>query len=213
MKTTFGPGLETRNLTFRDRGPYTFAINSGECVGLQGVSGAGKTLLLRAIADLDPRGGEIWLNGVGIDAMEAHQWRKSVAMLPAESFWWYDRVAEHFFDFSQLDQSLLNDMGFDYTVGAWLVSRLSTGEKQRLAIVRLLANQPACLLLDEPTASLDPDNVNRVEALLKHYCISNTIPMLWVSHDPEQLLRVSDRRFFMEHTGRLEQLEGGGCGC
>ena len=55
------PTLEIDNLSFHNRGPYSFRVESGECVGLQGDSGAEKSLLLRAIADHDPRTGSLRL--------------------------------------------------------------------------------------------------------------------------------------------------------
>lgn len=197
------PNLEVRDLCFRDRGPYTFRINGGECVGVQGASGAGKSLLLRALVDLDPRSGTLMLGGVDADTLTGPQWRRQVGLLPAESGWWLDGVGAHFSDFSAVDAQLLATLGFERNVGDWQVSRLSTGERQRLAIVRLLYNQPACLLLDEPTASLDHDMVARVEQLLLTYAAGNQAPLLWVSHDAAQLERVCNRRMTMERGGRL----------
>lgn len=195
--------LEVRDLCFGDRGPYSFCINGGECVGLQGTSGAGKSLLLRALADLDPRSGSLLLGGVDADTLTGPQWRRLSGLLPAESGWWLDEVAAHFSDFSEVDEALLAVLGFERSVGAWQISRLSTGERQRLAILRLLANQPGCLLLDEPTASLDHDMVTRVERLLLDYTVTHQAPLLWVSHDPGQLDRVCSRRLTMERGGRL----------
>lgn len=197
------PNLEVRDLCFRDRGPYTFRINGGECVGVQGASGAGKSLLLRALVDLDPRSGTLMLGGVDADTLSGPQWRRQVGLLPAESGWWLDGVGAHFSNFAAVDAQLLATLGFERSVGDWQVSRLSTGERQRLAIVRLLSNQPACLLLDEPTASLDHDMVARVEQLLLHYAADNQAPLLWVSHDAAQLERVCNRRMTMERGGRL----------
>ncbi len=197
------PNLEVRDLCFRDRGPYTFRINGGECVGVQGASGAGKSLLLRALVDLDPRSGTLMLGGVDADTLSGPQWRRQVGLLPAESGWWLDGVGAHFSDFATVDAQLLATLGFERSVGDWQVSRLSTGERQRLAIVRLLSNQPACLLLDEPTASLDHDMVARVEQLLLTYAAGNQAPLLWVSHDAAQLERVCNRRMTMERGGRL----------
>lgn len=197
------PNLEVRDLCFRDRGPYTFRINGGECVGVQGASGAGKSLLLRALVDLDPRSGTLMLGGVDADTLTGPQWRRQVGLLPAESGWWHDGVGAHFSDFAAVDAQLLATLGFERSVGDWQVSRLSTGERQRLAIVRLLSNQPACLLLDEPTASLDHDMVARVEQLLLTYAAGNQAPLLWVSHDAAQLERVCNRRMTMERGGRL----------
>jgi len=85
---------------------------------------------------------------------------------------------------------------------SWDVQRLSTGERQRLAIARLLARTPEALLLDEPTGSLDPDNVERMEHLLAQYRSDRGAPVLWVSHDPDQAERVATRQFTLR-DGRL----------
>ncbi|NOQ47141.1 MAG: ATP-binding cassette domain-containing protein [Desulfobulbaceae bacterium] len=195
--------LEIAGLFFQGRGPYDLTIAVGECVGLSGASGAGKSLFLRAIADLDPHEGVICLGSMNCAEVAAPLWRRSVGMLPAESFWWYDHVGEHFTDFNTIAEESLALLGFDHSVQGWQVSRLSTGEKQRLAILRLLQNRPGALLLDEPTASLDAENIGKAEKLLMNYCRETAIPVLWVSHDPEQLLRVADRRLFMAADGNL----------
>ena len=200
--------LIIENLRFRDRGPYSFAIAGGECLGLQGASGAGKTLLLRAIVDLDPHQGSLRLDDLECDNIPAPQWRKKVSMLPAESCWWMDVVEDHFQNFSAVPQEHLARLGFGPEVGGWQVSRLSTGEKQRLAILRMLENRPRALLLDEPTASLDRANSNGVEQLLSEYGRTNNAPLLWVSHDPDQLDRVADRCLFMQVDGSLKPCGG-----
>ena len=204
--------LEIQNLTFRDHGPYNFTIDGCECMGLQGGSGSGKSMLLRAIADLDPHGGVLRFDNMVCAEVPAPVWRKCVGMLPAESFWWLDSVQEHFHDFLQVAGKYLNQLGFEHDVGKWQVSRLSTGEKQRLAILRLLENEPGALLLDEPTASLDATNIAKVEQLFLGYSRDNNTPLLWVSHDPEQLIRVTDRCLLMHADGRLT-LQGGEDGC
>jgi ABC-type iron transport system FetAB ATPase subunit len=197
------PPLNIHNLCFGDRGPYNFQVEAGECLGLQGASGAGKSLLLRAIADLDPRSGTMRLGELDADAMPAPLWRRKVGLLPAESGWWFDRVGEHFADFAALDAQDLAKLGFDASVQHWDLSRLSTGEKQRLAILRLLEQAPQCLLLDEPTASLDQHSTIQVEALLLRYSATHQVPLLWVSHDPAQIDRVCQRCLIMEQNGRL----------
>ena len=92
--------------------------------------------------------------------------------------------------------------GFEPDALSWNVQRLSTGERQRLAIARLLARTPKALLLDEPTASLDPDNVDRMERLLEDYRKERGAPVLWVSHDPDQAERVATRHVTLR-DGRL----------
>jgi len=88
---------------------------------------------------------------------------------------------------------LLEKLAFPPEVLDWQVSRLSSGEKQRLALVRLLANRPQALLLDEPSASLDPESVGRAETLIKEYLAETSAPALWVSHDTAQIARVASR--------------------
>lgn len=196
-------GLVLSNLGFKDRGPYTFTIEPGTCLGLSGPSGSGKSLLLRAIADLDPCTGRVQLDRFLCSETPAPVWRKMIGFLPAESSWWFDQVGDHFQKLSDVDEKRLSELGFTPDVCTWSVSRLSTGEKQRLAIVRLLQNNPQALLLDEPTASLDQKNVEKTETLFTEYQSLKNIPVLWVSHDQEQLQRVADETMEMSASGQL----------
>ncbi len=194
--------LRIDNLSFHRQGPYSFSVDGGQCCGLSGPSGSGKTLLLRSLADLDPHGGRVVLGNILCEEVQAPQWRKLVGMLPAESCWWFDSVEDHFSgERGQIDKMLI-DLGFEADVMSWQVRRLSTGEKQRLSIVRLLTNHPQALLLDEPTANLDSNNIDRVESMLLKYCKENVIPLLWVSHNQDQLDRVADNHLLM-HSDRL----------
>lgn len=133
--------------------------------------------------------------------MTAPVWRRRCAYLPAESQWWADTVAEHF---DTCDEQCLVALGFTAAVMDWQVARLSTGERQRLALARLLANRPQALLLDEPTASLDPDNAGRVEQLIGRYRREHGAPVIWVSHDSRQIARVCTRACRMADGGLVE---------
>jgi ABC-type iron transport system FetAB ATPase subunit len=174
-------------------------VERGECVAVSGPSGSGKTLLLRAIADLDPHEGHIYLDGVECASVPAPAWRARVGLLPAEARWWKDTVGPHF---TAPDVECLEQLGFASEVLDWSVSRLSTGEQQRLAIARLLANRPRVLLLDEPTANLDAENTARVETLILQYRMAHGAAVLWVTHGDEQAYRVASRRLTI-HGGRL----------
>lgn len=168
----------------------TLELNGPACLGLTGPSGSGKSLLLRAIADLDPSGGTAQLDGAARDAMAAHIWRRRVGYLPADSAWWSDRVGDHFND---AHTYALEPLGFDDDVLNWSVARLSSGERQRLALSRLLSRTPDVLLLDEPTASLDADRTRSVESIVAGYTQAHAAPLIWVSHDAQQVQRIADR--------------------
>lgn len=188
-------GLHLAALTTLHVGPVSWQINRGESVSLGGTSGCGKSLLLRAIADLAPHGGEVSLDGNSALAMTGHLWRRRVGLLPAESFWWAERVGDHF---KGEVNNLLESLGLPLGAMEWTVSRCSTGERQRLALARLLQNQPEVLLLDEPTAALDPQSARQVEELLTRYREEKNAAVIWVSHDPEQCRRVAQHHFCIE---------------
>lgn len=127
-------------------------VCSGEIVAIRGPSGSGKTVLLRAIADLDPNTGEVRLEGASRDSMSAPLWRRQVRFVPAESAWWADRVGDHFRTPKKTAKSAI-EIGLPAESLDWEVARLSTGEKQRLGLLRAIEDDPPVLLLDEPTAA------------------------------------------------------------
>lgn len=171
-------------------------LAAGERVFLSGASGSGKSLLLRAVVDLDPHRGEVWLDELPRSRLTPPEWRRRVGLLPAESHWWAETVGEHWRAPAADSpiEALLVALGFDVDVSGWAITRLSTGERQRLALARLLLNQPQALLLDEATANLDSVNRERVETVLEDYRAAHATAMLWVSHDPEQRVRLGGRR-------------------
>ncbi len=195
-------------LTIRDLktpliGPFDLDLAPGAATAVSGPSGAGKSLFLRAIADLDENAGSVMLNGVSRASLSAPDWRRKVAYVPAESGWWSERVEDHFQDTPGLG-ALLAAVGLENALG-WETARLSTGERQRLALVRALQLAPQVLLLDEPTSALDPPSVQQVETLLSAR-LQSGCAMLLVTHDPGQPDRFGARRLHMEH-GNLTDLE------
>jgi UDP-glucose/iron transport system ATP-binding protein len=184
------PLLQIKELLLHLLGPVSLSLCAGECLCITGPSGSGKTLLLRALADLDPHEGEVWLQDVPAHAISPPQWRKQVGLLPPESGWWLRTARAHF----PAEQSIAPArLGLDEELLDHPVGRLSSGERQRLALLRLLANQPHVLLLDEPTANLDADNTLRVERVVAEYRRQRPAAVIWVSHDPAQVTRVATR--------------------
>lgn len=176
--------------------PASFDLDAGECIAVQGPSGSGKTLLLRTLADLDPNWGEVSLDGKLREAMPAPRWRRQVVYVPSESGWWSERVGDHFSDWEETVM-LIKALRLPPAARDWPVQRLSTGERQRLALVRALILRPKVLLLDEPTSGLDKEAARAVEQLIAERLDKGT-GVLWATHDAVQAKRIASRCLFLE---------------
>jgi putative ABC transport system ATP-binding protein len=181
----------------------SFELHRGECIALQGPSGVGKTVLLRAIADLDPNKGIVKLDGVLRESMPAPAWRRQVTYLAAEPGWWADTVQDHFKAWADA-VPLVEKLGLASACGTWSVRRLSTGEKQRLGLVRALMLNSRVLLLDEPTSSLDAESTRAVETMIADRVSAGT-GVIWITHDDAQARRVASRQLMMNGGGQLEE--------
>jgi len=197
--------LTVDNLVYGGFGPVSFNLPAGECLGVFGESGCGKSRLLRAVADLDPHQGDVNLGETALMDIPAHQWRRKVAFLPAESQWWFDCTADHFTDAPGDDD--LAALGLKSDILRSPVTHLSSGEKQRLALLRALQNQPGVLLLDEISSHLDLERTALIEKKVRALMDQKKIAVIWVSHTLEQLRRVADRILFMEQGGRIVKEE------
>ncbi len=194
--------LRTENLSRPWLEPVSIRLPAGRIGVVMGRSGSGKTLLARAIVDLDPNEGEVWWKNVRRNAVPAPEWRKMVGYVPAESGWWADRVGEHF-DGEEDVAALLEAVAMPAEALEWPVSRLSSGERQRLALARALARRPEVLILDEPTSALDEATKERVEELLLRKR-DEGMTLLVITHDPGQAERIGDV-FWRIEKGRVEE--------
>ena len=194
--------LQVEGLTIPGLAPASFAVASGECVAVAGPSGSGKTLLLRAIADLDPAPGTVALNGSDSYDMPAPRWRSLVMYVAAVPGWWNTTVSSHFADWRNAIQ-FAETLRLPRECGTWPVSRLSTGEQQRLALVRALCRSPRVLLLDEPTSALDTSDTEAMERSIEAFQ-SNGGTVIWVSHDATQRARVARRTLTIDR-GALQE--------
>ena len=184
-------------------GPFELHLGAGACAAITGPSGSGKSLFLRMIADLDPNEGQVWLKGRERASMPAPEWRQQATYVSAESGWWADTVIEHFAANRRTEAADLSArLGLRADILQAPVAQLSTGEKQRLSLIRALLPCPPVLLLDEPTGPLDEQSVGLVEALLQER-LATGAAILLVTHDPNQAERLGSQRYRMA-AGRFE---------
>ncbi len=175
--------LTVRNLKILQLPPISFTLEAGQGLAVMGPSGTGKSLLLRAIADLDPAIGEVFLDGRSKTKVSGPQWRRLVRYVAAEPGWWAETVREHFPDPDGI-ATKLNSLGLSVDILDKPVAILSTGERIRLALLRAMADEPKVLLLDEPTGPLDETSRSKVAALIKaHLADQGTVVL--VTHDSE----------------------------
>jgi ABC-type iron transport system FetAB ATPase subunit len=199
MKTA----LVVKGLRSEFAGPFELNLGAGVCAAITGPSGSGKSLFLRMIADLDPNQGKVWLNGRERASISAPEWRKQATYVSAESGWWADTAIEHFTVYRRSEvAALAARLGLHVDLLDASIARLSTGEKQRLSLIRALLPSPPVLLLDEPTGPLDEESVAQVEALLQERMATGTSVLL-VTHDPNQAERLGSQRYRMV-AGHLE---------
>lgn len=195
-------------------------VRSGEQVVMTGTSGSGKSTLLSLIAGLmDPTEGTIQIDSTDLhslhgQARDRFRGRKIGMVFQTHHLLTGFSAIENVMAammFSDIPrgshrtraQSLLERLGIP--TPNQRVERLSIGQQQRVAIARALACNPALVLADEPTASLDPDNASVALDLLQDACRSSNAALLCVTHDQ----RFVDRFDRHEHlTSPIEQLQG-----
>jgi ABC-type iron transport system FetAB ATPase subunit len=170
----------------------SFELAAQDCLAVEGPSGSGKTRLLRAIADLDPADGYMFLEGIERRELGGPEWRRRVRYASAEPAWWEATARQHFRPTARLDR-LLSALALDPEILDQPIAELSTGERQRLGLIRALADEPQVLLLDEPTSALDPQTAALAEELIKFQLLAGRAIIL-VSHDAGQIARLAHGR-------------------
>jgi putative spermidine/putrescine transport system ATP-binding protein len=190
------------------------AVGRGELVSLLGPSGCGKTTTMRAIAGLlQPTSGRIVLDGDDITKRPAHQRDlglvfQSYALFPHLSA--FDNVAFGLrlrkVAAAELQQRVMAALASVGLAGfeARLPARLSGGQQQRVALARATVLKPRLLLLDEPLSNLDAKLRVEMRAELRRIQRELGITMLYVTHDQDEALSLSDRIVIM-CQGRIEQ--------
>lgn len=224
---TMGPTIRIKNLTmFRSQQQVldgvTMTINSGEIVCLLGPSGSGKSSLLRCVNRLsEPLVGTVFLDDTDVTTMDVLHLRRQVGMVFQQVALFPGTVADnvgygvalqkqtvrqrsvpalssddlsHLFQLADLPPEIAEQDS----------QALSGGQAQRVAIARTLATEPSALLLDEPTSALDPASTKHIEETMLKLRQTLGLTMLWVTHNPDQAMRVADRIVLLVN-GRLAE--------
>ena len=211
--------VELRNVTlaygdFVAVKDVNLSIRKGEFVTLLGPSGCGKTTILRSIAGLvQPTGGEIEVAGRRIDNVPIHKRNiglvfQNYALFPHKSV--YDNIAFGL-KYRNVDKATIAqkvkralDMVRLPGVEKKLPSEMSGGQQQRIALARAIVIEPDVLLLDEPLSALDANLREEMRTELKIIQREVGITTIFVTHDQEEALAMSDRIVVM-NKGLIEQ--------
>jgi putative ABC transport system ATP-binding protein len=185
----------------------SLAVATGEVVAVEGRSGSGKSTFIRVMATLiEPDAGTVLLDGVAAHALPPTAYRVRVAYLPQQPAMFPGTVADnvafgpaargHALAPEQL-HSLLDQAELSADFAQREARSLSGGERQRVALARALANAPEVLLLDEPTAALDPKTGLQIVALIRGLALRGRTVIL-VTHLPEHAEALGGRRCLCE---------------
>lgn len=189
----------------------SFAVSRGEIVGLLGANGAGKTTAIQILLGLiRPSGGSVRIFGKDpdkhrVEILQRCNFSSAYISLPHNL-----KVRENLLIFGELygvkdvksKISALLDLFEIAHLKDVLTGRLSSGEATRVNLCKALINDPELLLLDEPTASLDPDIADKVRGILRRIQNEKGITMVQTSHNMRDVQEVCDRVLFM-HKGRI----------
>lgn len=205
------PVLEVTNLSKR-YGSFTavddisFSVDAGSIVGILGPNGAGKTTTTNMILGLlEPTSGEIHAFGESLARKRSAIARRmnfsaSYSWLPGNMTPWEHITVFGLLygvrNYGQKGRKLLDEVRLSEHMHT-KSGKLSSGEQSRLALAKALLNDPELLLLDEPTASLDPNSARQVRSLIRDRVRRLGMAVLWTSHNMHEVEEVCDRVFFL----------------
>ncbi len=191
-------------------------LHKGEVLGLIGPNGAGKSTLLNAITGLLPRSGRISLDGQDLAQIDSLQRARQIALQPQfiESVWAlsvHDIVSMGRLPWGDSDQSIIRAVMEQANISAFAsrhVNELSGGERARVWLARVLANQPVVLLVDEPVANLDIHYQQEVMQILLDYARAGHAVVIAI-HDLSLAARYCDRLCLMNngHIVKTDTIE------
>jgi len=205
--------MNIQNLSVEQRlQSVSLDIHAGEILGLIGPNGAGKSTLLNAIAGLLDATGNIKFEGKDLETLEAAERARNIALQPQfiQSAWAlsvHDVVSLGRLPWGDSDQKIIIDAMQQAQVddlAARHVDELSGGEKARVWLARVLANQPRLLLVDEPVANLDICYQQQVMQLLKEYAARGHAVIIAI-HDLSLAAKYCDSLCLINHSRLVKQ--------
>jgi ABC-type transport system involved in cytochrome bd biosynthesis fused ATPase/permease subunit len=199
------PSLELVDVTLAHDGRHPFVeapidamIGKGTLVSVMGRSGAGKTTLLRILCGLDkPRTGVVLVDGVELPSLDLDSWQGIIAWLPQDpklpgaTVREVVRMGDDDIDDSLIRSTLTElklDLDLDRALGEG-ASELSAGQRCRLALARCLVRRPLLLVLDEPTAHLDPESAELVMSVIARLSMTRVVAT-HQSMDADQIIHL-----------------------
>jgi ABC-2 type transport system ATP-binding protein len=189
----------------------SFTVPRGEIVGVLGANGAGKTTTIQILLGLiKPSGGKVTIFGKDlerhrIEILQRSNFSSAYTGLPSNLKVWENLLIFAMIygvrDHRQKIDALLEMFEITH-LRTKITGNLSSGESTRVNLCKSLLNDPELLMLDEPTASLDPDIADKVRKLLRRIQSERQITMVYTSHNMRDVEEVCDRVLFM-HKGRI----------
>ncbi len=197
--------------TVRAVDAISFSVRAGEVVGLLGPNGAGKTTTINMVLGiLDPTSGTIEILESGLKRHRSEMSKRVnfaavYAHMPANLTVWQNLcVFGLLYEVKPLKErirALLHEFDLEEFINV-KTGLLSSGELSRLNLAKAVINEPRLLLLDEPTASLDPSVSLLIREKIKAYSMRVDAGILWTSHNMNEIEAVCDRVLFLSH-GRV----------
>ena len=189
----------------------SFEVGRNEIVGLLGPNGAGKTTTINMVLGvLEPDRGTILIDGTDIakrrsDALERTNFAAVYAPLPGNLTLYQNlRIFGLLYGVADLPERIETVMS-QFDLGKFRDVKcgvLSSGEQTRVGLAKALLNNPRLLLLDEPTASLDPATAREIRTKIRDFAAQGAGGVLWTSHNMYEVAEVCDRVLFLSH-GRI----------
>ena len=206
LKKSYGSKEAVKNINFE--------IKENEIVGLLGPNGSGKTTTIGMILGLlKPSSGEVLINGLKIEKYRYEILQKINFISPYIELPKKLTVKQNLIVYGKLYSVKNLKEKIDYLVNKLrlenllnrITGELSSGQKNRISLAKAIINDPSVLLLDEPTASLDPEIGDFVRTFLENYKKENKVSILLASHNMDEVTRLCSSIMMMKNGSIIDE--------